>query len=145
MASAGSSGCRAASAASASTPPLTGSPPISTAASGRPPAPAAGTNSPRDDARTGGGRLIPALPLALVVPAGPSPDGAGSPCSQSGATGYTYQQAERTSAAERRHPMLQLEINDRPVVDSDLLIGIRNALLIEAGVAALVLLLYWLL
>jgi hypothetical protein len=41
--------------------------------------------------------------------------------------------------------MLQLEINDRPVVDSDLLIGIRNALLIEAGVAALVLLLYWLL
>ena len=41
--------------------------------------------------------------------------------------------------------MLQLEINDRPVVDSDLLIGIRNALLIQAGVAALVLLLYWLL
>src|SRR5215213_9750005 len=31
----------------------------------------------------------PALPLALVVPAGPSPDGAGLPCSQSGATGYT--------------------------------------------------------
>ena len=47
--------------------------------------------------------------------------------------------------SRRRHPMLQLEINDRPVVDSDLLIGIRNALLIEAGVAALVLLLYWLL
>src|SRR5829696_1594800 len=31
----------------------------------------------------------PALPLALVVPAGPSPDGAGLPCSQSGVTGYT--------------------------------------------------------
>ena len=32
-----------------------------------------------------------------------------------------------------------------PVVNSNLLIGIRNAFLIEAGVAALVLLLYWLL
>ena len=39
--------------------------------------------------------------------------------------------------------MLQLQINDRPVVDSNLLIGIRNALLIEAGVAALIALLYW--
>jgi hypothetical protein len=54
------------------------------------------------------------------------------------------QQAERTSAAGRRHPMLQLQINDRPVVDSNLLIGIRNALLIEAGVVALIVLLYWL-
>ena len=41
--------------------------------------------------------------------------------------------------------MLQLQINDRPVVDSNLLIGIRNGLLIEAGVAALIALLYWLL
>jgi hypothetical protein len=40
--------------------------------------------------------------------------------------------------------MLQLQINDRPVVDSNLFIGIRNGLLIEAGVAALILLLYWL-
>jgi hypothetical protein len=54
------------------------------------------------------------------------------------------QQAERTSAAGRRHPMLQLQINDRPVVDSNLLIGIRNALLIEAGVVALIVLLSWL-
>lgn len=40
--------------------------------------------------------------------------------------------------------MLQLQINDRPVVDSNLLIGIRSALLIEAGVVALIALLYWL-
>jgi len=38
--------------------------------------------------------------------------------------------------------MLQLQINNRPVVDSNL-IGIRNALLIKAGVAALIALLYW--
>lgn len=40
--------------------------------------------------------------------------------------------------------MLQLQINDRPVVDSNLLIGIRNSLLIEAGIVALIVLLYWL-
>jgi hypothetical protein len=40
--------------------------------------------------------------------------------------------------------MLQLQINDRPVVDSNVLIGIWNALLIEAGVVALIALLYWL-
>jgi hypothetical protein len=40
--------------------------------------------------------------------------------------------------------MRQLWPNDRPVVDSNLLIGIRNALLIEAGVVALIVLLYWL-
>ena len=40
--------------------------------------------------------------------------------------------------------MLQLQINERPVVDSSLLIGIRNGLLIEAGVVALIVLLYWL-
>jgi hypothetical protein len=40
--------------------------------------------------------------------------------------------------------MLQLQINDRPVVDSNLLIGVGNALLIEAGVVALIVLLYWL-
>ena len=37
--------------------------------------------------------------------------------------------------------MLQLQINNRPVVDSNLLIGIRNALQIKAGVAALIALL----
>ena len=51
---------------------------------------------------------------------------------------------ERMSAAGRRYPMLQLQINDRPVVDSNLLIGIRNSLLIEAGIVALIVLLYWL-
>jgi hypothetical protein len=44
--------------------------------------------------------------------------------------------------------MLQLQTNDRPVVDSNLLIGIRNTLLIEGGfvalVALLVALLQWL-
>jgi hypothetical protein len=40
--------------------------------------------------------------------------------------------------------MLQLRTNDLPVVDSNLFTGIRNALLIEAGVAALIVLLYWL-
>jgi hypothetical protein len=44
----------------------------------------------------------------------------------------------------RRQPMLQLQTNDPPVVDSNLLIGIRNALLIEVGVVALIVLLYWL-
>jgi hypothetical protein len=40
--------------------------------------------------------------------------------------------------------MLQLHTNDLPVVDSNLLTGIRNGLLIEAGVVALIVLLYWL-
>jgi hypothetical protein len=40
--------------------------------------------------------------------------------------------------------MRQLWPNDRPVVDSKLFIGIRNGLLIEAGVVALIVLLYWL-
>jgi hypothetical protein len=40
--------------------------------------------------------------------------------------------------------MLQLQANDHPVVDRNLLIGLRNALLIEAGVVALIVLLYWL-
>jgi hypothetical protein len=41
--------------------------------------------------------------------------------------------------------MLQLQTNDPPVVDSNLLIGIQNALLIEAGVVTLIVLLHWLL
>jgi hypothetical protein len=40
--------------------------------------------------------------------------------------------------------MLRLQTNDLPVVDSNLLVGVRNGLLIEAGVAALIVLLYWL-
>ena len=40
--------------------------------------------------------------------------------------------------------MLQLQISDRPVIDSNLLTGVRNGLLIEAGVVALIALLYWL-
>lgn len=40
--------------------------------------------------------------------------------------------------------MLQLQTNDPPVVGSNLLTGIRNGLLIEAGVLALIALLYWL-
>jgi hypothetical protein len=40
--------------------------------------------------------------------------------------------------------MLQLQTNDLPVVDSKLFTGLRNGLLIEAGVVALVALLYWL-
>ena len=40
--------------------------------------------------------------------------------------------------------MLQLQANDRPIVDSNLLVGVRNGLLIEAGVVVLIVLLYWL-
>ena len=38
----------------------------------------------------------------------------------------------------------RLEITDRPVVDSNLLIGIRNALLVDPGSRSLIVLLYWL-
>jgi hypothetical protein len=41
--------------------------------------------------------------------------------------------------------MLQPWPNHPPVVNGNLLIGVRNALLIEAGVFALIVLLYWLL
>jgi hypothetical protein len=40
--------------------------------------------------------------------------------------------------------MLRLQTNDLPVVDSNLLVGILNGLLIEAGAVALIVLLYWL-
>jgi hypothetical protein len=40
--------------------------------------------------------------------------------------------------------MPQRQTIDRPVVDSNLLVGVQHALLIEAGVVALIVLLYWL-
>jgi hypothetical protein len=40
--------------------------------------------------------------------------------------------------------MLQLRTNDLPVVESNLFTGVLNGFLIEAGVVALILLLYWL-
>jgi hypothetical protein len=91
----------------------------------------------------GGRRLIPALPLALVVPAGPSPDGAGVSCSQSGATGYTN--SRRADVCSREEVPNAAAPDQRPPCRRQhLLIGIRNSLLIEAGIVALIVLLYWL-
>jgi hypothetical protein len=81
--------------------------------------------------------------LALAVPAGPSPDGTGGPVPKAEQPGNTNSKPNGCLQL-RRPPMLQLQTNDLPVVDSKLFTGVRNGLLIEAGVVALILLLYWL-
>ena len=56
---------------------------------------------------------------------------------------YTSSKPERTSAASRETQVLKLSPND-PAADGNVLVGVRNALLIEAGVVALIALLNWL-
>jgi hypothetical protein len=69
-----------ASAESASTPPPTGSPSTWTAASGGPPAPAAGTSWPRDDTRTGSSARRPAGPARSAWRSPSARNGPGHPC-----------------------------------------------------------------
>jgi len=108
-----------------------------------PPGPGRAQDGPPPLPGLGGGRLDPGPAVGVGSPGGSQSRWGRIALFAKRSNRVHQQQAERTSAAGRRHPMLQLQINNRPVVDSNLLIGIRNALQIKAGVAALIALLYW--